>query len=76
MIGFFRTLFAPPSRWRFCHVPTPAEREAQWEIRRGHYRAEQALKRARANQALDARHIARPNVRPKLPRDRKSRKRK
>lgn len=69
MIGFLRSLFFPPSGWSRTSVQTPSERVAQYEVRKGYYRAQMVLDQEARAKALDARHIVRPVVQPKLPAD-------
>lgn len=70
LLAIWRFLF-PPSRWAKCKPQTPAERLAQWEVRRGQDRAEQRLREARMAQAFDYRSTLNLAIKPKLPADRK-----
>ena len=67
--------FLFPKPWTQTTPMRPEERLAQWELRKGQWRAEQALAAAQSYRVLDAYSASKaaPPIRPKLPKDRKPR---
>lgn len=66
-----RKVFVAPDPWRGCHVPTDAERLAQYHLRLGQHKAALAMKAAKSAQVIDlytARSV-RAAVKPKLPKE-------
>ncbi len=52
---------------RFPRPLSDADRLAQWELRRGAWRASERLRQHRAQAAFDARASVQPKITPRLP---------